>query len=1097
MNSSGIKRGLAAGAISALAVTGLPFLASSASANPAVDQLPANAVVLQTPDDLGAASIKNDGQNATVHLLANAGSDAVQVRFEYSTTGVAGSWSTIATVGRSNGVFSTEWAPPTSVYNLDVHVRATAINNVGTDGASDDNVATVTSNADSIDISNAAGSAVGVFDQPYATTGGGRATAATSELGAASATTSDVSSNPAVKFSTPYNTTTTDEDVAGTPADGSRSVSGPVDFSGYNWGTATDADQAIVKANVGTGGSDAEAVTLYQQKITAVTAAATSPTVQGSKPTSATVTVKDQNGNPVVGAEVVREDNNAIKYTDSKGEASFDNLTGSTSGTTYKFYVNTGDDVTYNNGADFERSVTVTSYSASAASITPSSADGTAFDDNEYSTGDITAVVKDQNGNPLDGQVVRYYWTVTPFDATTGYPKDLPESSATSQNGGVATLDFPTGQPSGTYVLHTYINQDGTPGQGDKDLGGQALTVKAGQADIEWADGSVAQAQSNSTKTFGASLVLEDGTPLAGRNILLNWSPTGNAIVAAQSAQPAGTTRTGDTTAKTTTGADGSFAVALTDPPATGTPPTPANEKGGKLTASTTATPKIGDAGDSSDLTVDFLKSTAPADASDITVKMDDLINGEATPGRPVDLDISVTNADGDTLTDYPVTVSVDHGFLSPDAETASKLTADPAAAEGGLYGEWKPVGTSKELSTDDTGATGIVAAIEDDKGFDTSDTVTTTVTIKAGDITVTKSINFESIDPLNGGAVKVERAAANQQSVTILPKAPTNESVEYNVFTTDQFGNLVEGENVDLTDDLAGAYMNTHDDSETVQSQLKNQSPALEVSSDVEGDQTVTGTWTAPTTTWTDGQPLVDGFQKETTLGANSTKSGTKKLTDDGETVNWYMIDFAKSTYTMTHDTADTVPVGSTVLETYKAIDQNGEPIEGVQVGFFRTGPDQYQDGDFNSYVTTNSAGQASYVFAGADEGKATIQGLITDYSNYGGDQIVPESRATDTVTFARKAVHYLNMKLQAWNNGGHDDVLHVNANKYGAGLTATIYRHTKHGLKKVTSVVLNGHGNNKVTVADKNGRSFTKYVARVAATDATHKAHAKRRVR
>ena len=32
MNSSGIKRGLAAGAISALAVTGLPFLASSASA---------------------------------------------------------------------------------------------------------------------------------------------------------------------------------------------------------------------------------------------------------------------------------------------------------------------------------------------------------------------------------------------------------------------------------------------------------------------------------------------------------------------------------------------------------------------------------------------------------------------------------------------------------------------------------------------------------------------------------------------------------------------------------------------------------------------------------------------------------------------------------------------------------------------------------------------------------------------------------------------------------------------------------------------------------------------------------------------------------
>ncbi len=92
---------------------------------------------------------------------------------------------------------------------------------------------------------------------------------------------------------------------------------------------------------------------------------------------------------------------------------------------------------------------------------------------------------------------------------------------------------------------------------------------------------------------------------------------------------------------------------------------------------------------------------------------------------------------------------------------------------------------------------------------------------------------------------------------------------------------------------------------------------------------------------------------------------------------------------------------------------------------------------------------------------------------------------------------VHYLNLKLQAWYNGGKDDVLHINANKWGAGLTANVYRHTKHGLKKITSAVLNSHGNKRVTVADKNGRGLTKYVVRVAATDATHTAHAKRRVR
>ncbi len=171
----------------------------------------------------------------------------------------------------------------------------------------------------------------------------------------------------------------------------------------------------------------------------------------------------------------------------------------------------------------------------------------------------------------MAGQVVRYDWTVTPFAATAGYPKTLAEGSATTDADGVATIPFPTSEPSGTYVLHTYINQDGTPGQQSGDLGGTDLTVKAGQADIVWADGSVAQAPSNSTKTFKGSLELEDGTALAGRNIAVNWARAlgGDAVVAAQSAQPAGTTRTGDTSATTATGADGSFGVALTDPPAT------------------------------------------------------------------------------------------------------------------------------------------------------------------------------------------------------------------------------------------------------------------------------------------------------------------------------------------------------------------------------------------------------------------------------------------------------------------------------------------------------------------------------------------------
>jgi hypothetical protein len=1084
MNSSGIKRGLAATAISALAITGVPLLASSASANPLADQLLAGAVVLHTPDAGGAASIKNDGANTTVHLLANGGTAVTQVRFEYSTTGLPGSWTTIATVGRTNGAFSTEWTPPGAVFNLPVHVQAVAISNVGVDGAVDDNIAMVTSNQDAIDLSEAAGSAVGVFQQPYAA-------ANNKLLGAATATTSDVAADPAVTFSSPYNVTANAEDTAGTPANGSRTVSGPVDYTGYDFGSAVDADQAIEEANVGgaTGGSDAEAVTLYQQTITTVTAAATSPSVQTGGTTSITVTVTDQNGKPVVGAEVFQDDNQdgtgdgAAQYTNSQGKAVFAAQGGSPAGTTHYFFVNTTGTVTYENGADFKRSATVTEYTAVAATITPKSADGAAFDDDEYNgADDITVTVKDQNSNGMVGQIVRYAWTVTPFEATTGYPKTLPEGSATTGAGGVASIPFPAAEPSGTYVLKTYINQDGTPGQGTGDLGGTALTVKAGQADLKWADGARAQAASNGTRTFTGKLVLEDGTALAGRNVALNWAVAGggNAVVAAQAAQPAGTTRTGDTTATTTTGADGSFGVALTDPPAT-TPPGPQNETGGVLTASTTATPGIGDATDSSALTVDFVTSTAPGDEGDITVNWGVLFD-EATPGRPVDFDIQVRNDSGVPLTDYPVTVSVDHGFLSPNAEDKADLTADPAPAEGGLFGEWKSDGTSKQFTTDDSGNTGTVVAIEKDAAFDTSEDVTTTVTVKAGNVTTTRTVTFTTDwTPINPGDVKIEKAAV--QSVTVLPKAPTSETVNYDVFATDQFGNLLRGQSIDLTDNLAGAEMNGIDNNTGAQSNLKGDNPSLELSSDVAGAQTVTGTWTADTRTWTDGDTVAPGFQRSVKL----TNDG-KTSTDAGETVNWYVVDYALSKFALTHTGAATQPVGTTVTETYKAVDQNGEGIQGLDVTFFRAGPDALGDGDGNSFSTTNANGQAFYVFQGAKAGTATITGVSREDDHVGGaptGDLIPQGGKTDVVKFGGPVA--ISAVLSGKSNGAKADKLKVNAPSSATGATVKLYKVVNGKAKLVGKGKLNGSGDFNFTVADQNGKKFTKYIAKVSATAKT----------
>ncbi|WP_121255008.1 hypothetical protein [Nocardioides ferulae] len=1078
MNSSGIKRGLAYTAVSALAVTGLPFLATSASANSIAEQAgAADEVVLVTPE--AVASIKNDGVNATVRLLATGGPDVAQVHFEYSTDGGT-TWANIATVARENGAFSTEWTPAAALYNTTVDVRATEIDNIGVEGNEDENSVLVSPSADSIDIANAGGSAVGAFQQPY--TG-----VAEDLLAAVSGTTSDLGADPTVRVSTD-GATWTAEDYAETvtAGDTSRDWSAPVELTGYTWdATAPIVDQAVIQAEVTGEGEDAEAVSLYKQTITTVTATAKAATVQTNEDTTVTVKVTDQNGAPIVGAQVFEDDNQdnigdaAAAYTNSRGEVTFSGVGGSPTGETHYYFVNTTNTATYENGTDFKRSVTVTEYAPGAASITPSSADGAAFDFDENDGDDISVLVKDQNGAPLAGQIVRYAWKVTPFTATAGYPKTLPEASATTGPDGVADIPF-TADLAGTYELITYINRDGTPGKGDGDLAGAALSVKAGQADVVWEDGTVAQAQSNTTATFEGTLELADGTPLPGRNLSIAWTPTGDAVVAAQAAQPAGTTRTGNTGATTKTAADGSFGVALTDPPVVA-PAVPANELGGFLTAATANTPDIGNANDNSVLDVDFLKSVAPVNADDITVDVDELIDGIATPGRPVDLDITVENADGDLLTDYPVTVTVNKGFLSPNAEADTDLKADPAAAEGGLYGEWKSDGTSKEFTTDDTGETGTVVAIEEDEGFKTDETVTTTVTIEAGGVTKTVPVNFVSMDPLNGGEVRVERAAANQQTVTILPKAPTNESVFYNVFTTDQFGNLVEDENVVLTDNLAGALMEGDDNTTTVDSQLADEAPVLELSSNVAGNQTVEGEWVTDSNTWTDGDLVTAGFQAARDEDVNDTE-----LSDEGETVEWYEIDFANSTYSLAHDTTGDVPVGTTVLMTYQAVDQNGEPIRGAKVGFFRTGPDDYQDGDFNSFGTTNEAGRVSYVFAGAKAGTATVEALITDYSAVGGDQIVPESRATAQVTFVGEPpVDEPVAQLKGKNNGAKPDKLRVKATVVPEGTKVKLFKFVNGKRKAVTTGTTNANGVVKFKVADRNGKKFTKYVAKVAKTD------------
>ena len=1072
MTSSGMKRGLAATAVSALAVTGLPFLTAPAHADSLADQAPAaDAVVLHTPEDAGFASIKDDGVNSTVRLLANAGEDVVQVRFEYLDV-TSGTWKTIATVARSNGAFSTEWTPPTSTYNLPTQIRATGLGSVATEIGSDTNVATVSSNADSVNISNAPGSSVGVYENPDG-----------AAMGAVSGTTSDTATNPGISISSPSGTgATTSEDVAGPVSTGAttRSFSGPVDFSGYTWDTnAADGTVNEALVYVEADGSDAEAVTLYEQTITTVSAVADPATVQGTSSTTAVVTVLDQNGKPVVGAHVYKEGGSSTAtLTNSQGEATFSGLTGSTAGSTYAFFVDEDGDAAFDSGEEFRRTVTVTSYTPTATSLVGDSHDGAAFDFTEYTAdngegeGDITVTVKDQNGAALKGQSLTGRWTVTPFDGSASTTSNATITDTDAD--GVYNVAFPAGT-EGSYTLNVWIERDGNPGQSTGDLSMAPLTFKAGQAEINWDDNVVAQAQASSTASFGAAMQLDDGTGLVGRNVAITWTKNaaGNAVLAAQAAQPAGTTRTSNTTASAVTGSDGSFAVAVSDPASS-----PAvNEKGGTLDATGVATPGIGDSAAESDpLTVDFLAD--PAVSSTTTGTTEQALGGAAAPGRPVRVNITVKNAAGDTLTDLPVKVSTDHGFFTtPDATTLSELNPAPAAAEGANYGEWENLGSTYNTSTDDAGHAHAVVAVERDAGFDDDGKVTANVLFEVGGKTFTEPVEFDSSNPMNPGEVVIQLARQSQQTVTILPKAPTTERVAFDVKATDQFGNRTDVV-IDLSDNTANATIENLAGEEvtSVTSRFTGDPVSAYGAGDAATSQVVSGLWDdAATLTWTDAQPATTGFQEEALVtGADGTKEGTKDVSDSSPAIAWYVINLDASSFRISTSPSDgPIRVGTAVRETLVAIDQMGEPIAGLGVDWFRSGPDTNQDGESKQGLATSQTGRSSYTFIGTKAGLADISAVVS-----GGDF---SRTVTDSVRF-KKAIA---AGLDLGNQRDGDDVARVNAPSAARGATVSLYKVRADGTRKLVATKrANSEGNAGFVVNDRNGRRYTKFQAKVGGT-------------
>lgn len=1031
MNSSGIKRGLASSAIAALAVAGLPLLASSATASPVNAGVPAGTAVLVAANN-DVLSIKADGTDSTIRLEALAASDVTTVAFEYSING-GGAWTSIGSATADDGAFSYEWAPPASIVGLtNVQVRAVA------NGTAQAPVTGLTINATGNSVNIAAGSALGVFQSPYSA----------AQNVAVSGTASDAST---VRVFAGQSVTTSPQSFSATVTAPATTATwgGILDIAGYSYGTT---DQLLLTTDTGAGTSkDVESYSLYKQVITTVTATADKTNVPSGQTATVTVTVKDQNGNPVAGARVGVVGTTATDFTDAKGQKTF-TLAG---GSTAAYYA----DATNQNGFDAavgdkkSDNVTVNQYVAAPTTLAGASVDGAAFDFDEYAGGDLSVQVKDQNGTNLDttGQTLSYYWVVTPFSgaAAINVPaKDVNGNPTFDTNAvdtaGKFTVPLPVA-PAGTYELYAKLGADGL-GNGAI-AAAKVLTVKAGNAALTFAPAGKVQGALGSTVSVTGTLALEDGTPLPGRTVSTSYSGATSGIVQAN-----GTTGASRTF---TTGTDGTFKVDVKDAA------TPATAESATLTADSTI---VNGVGTDATETVDFTAGLTPAE---ITVAGG---AGTSTAGLgktytvtlSYDSDLTTAGVQAQPLANTDVTLTVDHGFFTPNTLTPA---ATPAAGDDAY--NLKNLGTSITVKTDANGSATVTTTIAKDAGFDDDGLVDAKITATAGSVSASDTDTWTSANPLNGGTAAIDLAPAALQDSTVLPDVRSDQDASFDVYVTDQFGNKVPGAPVTVsgTGSLAG-FSTSFNTNVTVDDDVV-------VGSNLLGSGTLKVTWTTRTNKYA-GTPLA-------ITTSNPPAPGGETLTDTQD-VSFYAYDINTATLTLTDSASGSAPVGQAVTVTAKVVDAKGQPVQGVAVAFLRQGPGGVTDGDPNLTVSTNAKGEAYYNFIGTSKGTASVSAVFSD--NTGRKTLTDAIAITSTATPTA-----IKVTLTGDSNGAKDDRLVVTTTGKAAGADITIYKVKKNGKRGgvVATATVNNSGTTKVTVPDTNGKKSTKYVAVVSATDAT----------
>lgn len=1107
MNSSGIKRGLAVTAISALACVGLPMTATAqtvAQGEPALDLYSQYS---------GGASTRNDGTNTTVTLFAGvptqiAATTVNGIQFQYSTDAGA-TWTNIGgQVVPIDGVATTQWTPPSQPPAITT-VRAVALDNANNPLATDAHAVTVSNSAPAVKLDGALRSEVGQWGGEIVVSG--KTSAAT---GAPNVVVNSLGPVGApVAGSTP---TLGDPDT-----NNNRTFKAHVDVSAQL--TADARDEVVIGAQssdlLGTS-DDVTAYRVYDQVVTGVTAplAANSnanvPAGSGAD-TKWVITAVDQNGAPIQGLDIYEADAsgaaaNGAATPDGTSETN-DNgkltvtlnegtIAGNASSQSGRYVVDVNENGTYEPGTDSLLTFTQSRYTVTPTTVTTTSNLGTSVDDDEVAT--LTFTVKDQNGNPVQGATVlwsdkRTNMGLPSSDANyVTYPTDDPNvtglqyaNAGTTNANGVVTVTLPNrNNINETHEIDAYVNLNGTPAPDQGDAIAAQVDINSGLSKIEWDNGATAQAKNGTTTTQSGTLSLSFfGDKLGNRPVKIDLTdkgdvPTvgndaGNAVLAPQTDQPEGTVRGSDTTANATTAADGSFSVAVQDP---------ATPNGEELDVEITAqAPTLESANDQTDkvLSIDFLRTLVPtriviengAGTDDAT----DAPFGDLEPGKYGVGYVAAFNADGRALTDISVPVTIAEGtFIDPENPF------DPAPAVGAEAGEWSSLGKSINVTLDDNGRGLFLFNIERNAGFDDDGLVSDKINAGTGSASFEYDFTWDTIGtPLNPGDTPLVVELSDSQESTILPQARVGQQVNWDVETYDQFGNRTQqGLTVRDNTPLATTFGNN--------SAFDLAQPAIVAEANRATSQALEVELNGATKFTYVDDPANSTFDPVNPL-ANTVSLTSADVQVDTDAIEWYDVDAAASIFTLEPQGDDTVPVGTTVTMVVNALDQNGQPLYGpnVTVSWVRSGPgDNDSDGNFGD-VTTDMNGNAYYDFAGTSAGDAEVTAIVS----VNGTRV---ARLVDTVTFGGQGSEdkiAIEVTAQADDNGGKRDVLRVQTDPAAAGAEIEVYRvrgTIKAGNRRLilqrTDLVAED-GVNQFSFADRNGNKKARFVVVIKETDTT----------